>query len=67
MTDAEALGLPPEAFAKQDGGADLDFYAPPRLVTHIDPEFVLGLFSADIPEHVGGRDGDPSHNEADHR
>lgn len=38
-----------------------------RLVTHIDPEFVLGLFSADIPEHVGGRDGDPSHNEADHR
>lgn len=28
--------LPPEAFAKQDGGDDADFYAPARLVTHID-------------------------------
>ena len=43
MSDAEALGLPPEAFAKQDGGADLDFYAPPRLVTHIDEAAVEAL------------------------
>lgn len=43
MSDAEALGLPPEAFAKQDGGADLDFYAPPRLVTHIDEAAVAAL------------------------
>ena len=43
MSDAEALGLPPEAFAKQDGGADLDFYGPPRLVTHIDEAAVEAL------------------------
>ena len=28
--------LPPAAFDKQDRGDDLAFYAPPRLVTHID-------------------------------
>ena len=28
--------LPKGAFAKQDSGDDLAFYAPPRLVTHID-------------------------------
>ena len=28
--------LPDGAFAKQDGGDDLAFYAPARLVTHID-------------------------------
>ena len=28
--------LPPEAFRKEDGGDDADFYAPARLVTHID-------------------------------
>ena len=43
MSDADPLGLPPEAFAKQDGGADLDFYAPPRLVTHIDESAVEAL------------------------
>ncbi|GGB42369.1 methyltransferase type 11 [Sphingomonas metalli] len=43
MSDAEALGLPPEAFAKQDGGSDLDFYAPTRLVTHIDEAAVEAL------------------------
>lgn len=43
MSDADALGLPPEAFAKQDGGDDLDFYAPPRLVTHIDEPAVEAL------------------------
>ena len=28
--------LPPNAFLKDDGGDDADFYAPARLVTHID-------------------------------
>lgn len=28
--------LPPEAFRKQDSGDDAEFYAPARLVTHID-------------------------------
>lgn len=28
--------LPPGAFLKDDGGDDADFYAPARLVTHID-------------------------------
>ncbi len=28
--------LPPGAFLKEDGGDDTDFYAPARLVTHID-------------------------------
>ena len=28
--------LPPGAFRKEDGGDDADFYAPTRLVTHID-------------------------------
>ena len=37
MTDEELFPeLPPGAFAKQDTGDDLAFYAPPRLVTHID-------------------------------
>ena len=35
--------LPAAAFAKQDGGSDLDFYAPPRLVTHIDGGAVAAL------------------------
>ena len=43
MSDAEALGLPAHAFDKQDDGADLDFYAPPRLVTHIDAGAVAAL------------------------
>ena len=28
--------LPPGAFLKEDGGDDADFYAPARMVTHID-------------------------------
>ena len=28
--------LPPDAFRKEDGGDDAEFYAPARLVTHID-------------------------------
>jgi SAM-dependent methyltransferase len=43
MSDAEALGLPPEAFARQDEGADLAFYVPPRLVTHIDEAAIAAL------------------------
>ena len=27
-----------------------------RLVTHTDAEFLIGLFSKDIPDEVGGRD-----------
>ena len=35
--------LPPEAFDKVDGGDDLAFYAPPRLVTHIDEAATAAL------------------------
>lgn len=37
------LDLPPGAFAKQDATPDLDFYAPPRLVHHIDDAAVAAL------------------------
>lgn len=39
MTD----DLPSNAFAKQDESDDLTFYAPPRLVTHIDDIAVAAL------------------------
>jgi SAM-dependent methyltransferase len=45
MTDADALGLPAQAFDRQDDGADLDFYAPPRLATHIDHAAIAALTS----------------------
>jgi len=35
--------LPAAAFARQDDGDDLDFYAPPRLVTHIDERAAAAL------------------------
>lgn len=35
--------LPPQAFAKQDASDDLLFYAPPRLVPHIDDGAVAAL------------------------
>ena len=35
--------LPAGAFTKQDSGDDLAFYAPPRLVTHIDEGAVAAL------------------------
>lgn len=48
--------LPAGAFTKQDTGDDLAFYAPPRLVTHIDEGAVAsltahyrGLLSEDKP------------------
>lgn len=43
MTDAEELDLPADAFGRQDAGDDLRFYAPPRLVTHIDEGAVAAL------------------------
>jgi SAM-dependent methyltransferase len=35
--------LPPAAFAREDSGDDRDFYAPPRLVTHIDERATAAL------------------------
>ena len=37
------MTLPPNAFEKQDRGDDLAFYAPARLVTHIDEGAVAAL------------------------
>jgi SAM-dependent methyltransferase len=47
--------LPPGAFAKEDTGDDLAFYAPPRLVTHIDEAAVAALtgFYRDMLPEVG--------------
>ena len=43
MTDEPFPELPKGAFAKQDTGDDLAFYAPPRLVTHIDKNATVAL------------------------
>lgn len=43
MTDDVLPELPPGAFDKQDTGDDLAFYAPPRLVTHIDAGATVAL------------------------
>ena len=43
MIDAPLPELPPGACAKQDTGDDLAFYAPPRLVTHLDEGAVAAL------------------------
>jgi SAM-dependent methyltransferase len=40
---ADLPELPPQAFTKQDATPDLDFYAPPRLVHHIDEDAVAAL------------------------
>ena len=57
MTDEKLFPeLPPGAFAKQDTGDDLAFYAPPRLVTHIDEGATAALtnfYRLMLPE--GGR------------
>ncbi len=37
--------LPPDAFSKEDGGNDADFYAPARLVSHIDQAATQALTS----------------------
>ncbi len=47
--------LSAEAFAKQDSGDDLAFYAPPRLVTHIDEAAVAALsayYRTVLPENA---------------
>ena len=47
MTDpteiGRALGLPGDAFTKEDPGDDAAFYAEPRLVTHIDEAAIAAL------------------------
>ena len=43
MTNDRLPELPAGAFSKQDPGDDLAFYAPPRLVTHIDEGAVASL------------------------
>ena len=43
MADDELPELPAEAFLKEDPGDDLDFYAFPRLVTHIDDRAIAAL------------------------
>jgi SAM-dependent methyltransferase len=43
MSDQGLPELPPGAFAKEDAGDDLSFYAPARLVTHIDEGAVAAL------------------------
>ena len=56
MTEAVDLGLPAHAFDRQDNGDDLGFYAPPRLVTHIDEgaaAALTGMYRDAIP--AGGR------------
>ena len=35
--------FPPGAFERIDEGDDADFYAPPRLVTHIDEQAIAAL------------------------
>ena len=53
MSDA---ALPPGSFEKEDAGDDLAFYAPTRLVTHIDEiavEALTGFYRETLPE--GGR------------
>ena len=43
MIDKSLPEFPAAAFARQDNGDDLTFYAPPRLVTHIDEAAVAAL------------------------
>ncbi len=55
MTDLQSK-LPPNAFRRMDETPDEDFYAPPRLVTHIDDDAIAGvtaLYHAYLPD--GGR------------
>jgi len=39
----ERAPLPAQAFEKQDGGDDLAFYAPARLVAHLDEQAIAAL------------------------
>ena len=56
MTNDSFPELPAGAFDKQDAGDDLAFYAPARLVTHIDATAIAaltGFYRAALPD--GGR------------
>lgn len=56
MSTSPYPDFPHEAFTKQDSGDDLAFYAPPRLVTHIDEGATAALtqlYRKLLPE--GGR------------
>src|SRR5471032_675229 len=56
MTNDFLPELPADAFDKQDAGDDLAFYAPARLVTHIDAGAIAaltGFYRAALPD--GGR------------
>ena len=52
MTADPLPELPARAFAKEDAGDDLAFYAPPRLVTHID-EGAVAVLSSFYSELLG--------------
>lgn len=57
MTNDLLPELPAGAFDKQDAGDDLAFYAPARLVTHIDAGAIAaltGFYRAALPDG-GGR------------
>jgi len=43
VDDDTGSEFPPEAFARQDEGDDAEFYAPIRLVTHIDDAAIAAL------------------------
>ena len=43
MTTISLPDFPPGAFTRVDEGDDADFYAPPRLVTHIDDTAIAAL------------------------
>ena len=47
-------GLPASAFDKVDNGDDLAFYAPPRMVTHID-DFATGALTRFYAELLPGK------------
>lgn len=54
MSDTPFPELPAGAFTKRDSGDDLTFYAPPRLVTHIDADAVAALtdyYRTKLPEN----------------
>ena len=48
-------GWPPGFFDRQDRGDDADFYAPPRLVTHIDDGAVAAV--SELYDELGVPDG----------
>jgi hypothetical protein len=55
VTNADLSELPAGAFARLDDGDDLAFYAPARLVTHIDDKAIAALadFYSSVLPHGG--------------